>query len=130
MTSSGDHVYISLTPKVNSDLRVGRRLQDDVRDRRDVIPILRVGGESLPLRVFAERSPRPLALRHIGERENVRQARHPRADERLTEEDGREARPPKDRHFAGVEYLQLVERGTIAVTLIRAQLVDSRSVVR
>ena len=37
-----------------SDLRVRRRLEDHVGDGRDVVTVLRVGGESLPLRILEE----------------------------------------------------------------------------
>src|SRR6266481_9087720 len=114
------------TPRAGSNLGVGRRLKYDVGDGRDVIAILWIGGESLPLRVLAERSPRGIPRRHVGEGEHVSEAGHIRADERLAEEDWREARSPKDRHLAGVEHLQLVECSAIAVTLVRPELEDVR----
>src|SRR6266853_6771717 len=54
------------------------------------------------------------------------EAGHIRADERLAEEDWREACSPKDRHLAGVEHLQLVECSAIAVTLVRPELEIAR----
>src|SRR5882762_8010800 len=103
-----------------------RRLKYDVGDGRDVVAILRVGGESLPLRVLAELAPSRVARRHVGEGEHIGQAGHLRADDGLAEEDWREARPPKDRHLARVEHLQLVECSAIAVTLVRPELEDAR----
>src|ERR1700682_4853093 len=57
-----------------SDLGVGRRLEDNIRDGRDIVTVLRVGGESLPRRVLAKLAPRRVARRNVGEGEHVGQA--------------------------------------------------------
>src|SRR4051794_14479952 len=99
--------WLSRTRRYRSELGVRGRPEDDVGDGRYILLKLWVCGQRLPVGVFAERAPRRVACRHVGEGEHVSQARHLRTDHRLTEEHRREARPAEDRHLAGVEHLEL-----------------------
>src|SRR4051812_15220564 len=56
-----------------SDLRIACRLEDDVRNRRNLVPVLRIGGKSLPLRILAECTPRRVPRRHVGKGDHLNQ---------------------------------------------------------
>src|SRR5437899_5149671 len=109
-----------------SDLRATQRAEIEIRD---VAHNLRIRipwpmGQLLPRRICRERSPLFSKLRRICEGQHVVQARHPRADQRISKEHRRQPSPRKNPNLRLVKHLHLARVRDLARAFVGAKLKD------
>ena len=114
-----------------SDLRVGRRAEDDVGDVGDDLleRVLLVGGEFLPCGSGTEGVPLPNPVREILEAEHVGQIRQARSDERIAVKHLPKTCLLEDIEFTAIEHLDLAHVVAVGGALISAKLEQARAVL-
>jgi hypothetical protein len=96
------------------------------------VMLLTISGsvKRLPLGRTGKGGPVLVARGHVLVHEHVGEVGHRRADDGFAEEDRHEARLPEERDLAGIEHLDLLEGGLLAVAFVDAHLEQPAATTR